>query len=58
MTTESNKSHLDAQEHRGAKRAWSTPLVIEAELSDTNLPNPQQFSPVDKFTTGLRVGPS
>ena len=57
MASESNEPQLDAQQ-QAAKRAWSTPRVIESDVSYTNVVNPTRITPTDSFTLGIRLGPS
>ena len=38
--TGSDEPQMDARRHENSKRVWSTPRVIESDLSNTQTPRP------------------
>lgn len=58
MKTQSDDTQFDLPNNAKTKRTWSTPIVIESQVSGTELPNPTQPSPRDVTTGGAVVGPS
>lgn len=63
MPTDSNEPHLSNfpmmdPHYRAAKRIWSAPRVIEADLSNTRAANPTRPDTIDVVTTFGRFAAS